>query len=79
MNNNPFMNRNHNPNGEYIRFGNVVSVEGGNYRVIWDGESQALDTVYARISSYIPEAGDRVIGIFRAENYTILGKVVTGC
>jgi len=79
MNSNPFMNIRRNQNGEFIRFGDVESVEGGNYRVIWDGESQAQDTVYARLSSYTPEAGDRVMGIFRAGNYTILGKVVKGC
>ena len=77
MNNNPFLNEEQPESGGIIRFGKVASASGGTYRITWDGEESPQDTTYARLSSYTPQAGDRVMGIYRAGSYTILGKVVS--
>ena len=56
--------------------GKVDSVSGGLPAILFDGEETASGKLYAKLDSYSPSAGDRVILAKVSGTYIVLGKVV---
>jgi hypothetical protein len=59
-----------------FRLGKVDSVSGGLPAILFDGEETASGKLYAKLSTYSPSTGDRVLLAKVSGTYIVLGKVV---
>ncbi len=71
-----FLEMNRQKKDRVFRLGKVDSVSGGLPAILFDGEETASGKLYAKLSTYSPSTGDRVLLAKVSGTYIVLGKVV---
>ena len=71
-----FLEMNRQKTDRVFRLGKVSSVTGGLPTIQFDGEETASGKLYAKLGSYSPTTGDRVLLAKVSGTYIVLGKVV---
>lgn len=71
-----FINLNKQESESVFKLGKVSGVTSGLPKILFDGEETASGKLYAKLGSYSPVAGDRVLLAKVSGTYVVLGKVV---